>query len=268
VTSARFGILTNGVVYRFYTDLVEPNKMDEDPFFIFDMMDLRETQVEELKKFTKSAFDEHKIIATASELKYKSLVRGYLTEQLKFPSEGFIRLCLQESKAYAGRYTQSVIDEFRPIIQESLRLFVNAQVEERLKTALAGEAVPPPVQNIAETDAPAEDVASPQPIVTTQDELDAYYIIKSILREAVDVKRVTMRDAMSYCSILIDDNNRRIVCRLRFNAAQKYLGIFNAQKEEHKVPINTPDDIYTHAEELKAVALHYTGGKTTTAVTS
>ena len=260
VTAARFGILTDGVIYRFYTDLVEPNKMDADPFFVFDLTDPREAQVEELKKFSKSAFDEQKIITTASELKYKGLIKNYLAEQLKFPTEGFVRLALSESKAYTGRFTQTVIDEMRPIVQESLRLFVNAQVEERLKTALAGEAVPPaPTSAEAEAAAAADQPAGQQAIVTTQDELDAYYIIKSILREVIDVKRVTMRDAQSYCSILLDDNIRRIVCRLRFNTAQKFMGILTPQKEEHKVPVNTLDDLYSYANELKAIALHYVG---------
>jgi len=43
VTEARFGILTDGVIYRFYSDLDAPNKMDEKPFFVFDL-DFRQTR--------------------------------------------------------------------------------------------------------------------------------------------------------------------------------------------------------------------------------
>ena len=35
VTDARLAILTNGVVYQFYSDIERPNKMDEKPFFEF-----------------------------------------------------------------------------------------------------------------------------------------------------------------------------------------------------------------------------------------
>lgn len=35
VTDAKFAILTNGIVYKFFTDLEEPNKMDEKPFLLF-----------------------------------------------------------------------------------------------------------------------------------------------------------------------------------------------------------------------------------------
>lgn len=256
VTSARFGILTDGVEYRFFTDLVEPNKMDRDPFFIFDIRELKEGQVEQLKKFTKSAFDVNTIIATASEIKYKSMIRTYLNDQMKRSEDSFVRYMLQESKAFNGRFTQNVIDDMRAIVQDSLRLFINDQVDERLKKALAATPPPTPVA-IEESDNGGG--GDSMPIVTTQDEVDAYYIIKSILREVIDVKRITMRDAQSYCSILIDDNNRRPVCRLRFNSSQKYLGIVDTSKNEQKVAITVLDDIYTYADKLKEIAVFYVG---------
>lgn len=56
-TTAKFAILTNGIIYRFYTDLDSPNKMDDDPFLTINILDVRENQVPELKKFSKSVFD-------------------------------------------------------------------------------------------------------------------------------------------------------------------------------------------------------------------
>jgi hypothetical protein len=32
VSNAKFGVLTNGIIYKFYTDLETPHKMDEKPF--------------------------------------------------------------------------------------------------------------------------------------------------------------------------------------------------------------------------------------------
>ena len=56
VTQVRFGVLTNGVEYRFFSDLEAPNRMDDKPFFIFNMLDFQVKQVDELKKFTKVGF--------------------------------------------------------------------------------------------------------------------------------------------------------------------------------------------------------------------
>ncbi len=74
VSKAKFAILTNGIIYKFYTDLIEPNKMDEKPFLEFDITEIKDQQIEELKKFHKSYFDLANILSSASELKYTNEV--------------------------------------------------------------------------------------------------------------------------------------------------------------------------------------------------
>lgn len=74
VTDARFGVLTNGVVYCFFTDLDAPNKMDERPFFEFNLLDFKDSSVDELKKFSKATFNISTILTTANELKYTRVV--------------------------------------------------------------------------------------------------------------------------------------------------------------------------------------------------
>jgi hypothetical protein len=91
VTAARFGVLTNGLVYRFFTDLEQPNKMDEKPFFEFNILDFKDRDVEELKKFAKSAFDLETILTTANELKYTRAIQTRLNEWMVSPSEDFVR---------------------------------------------------------------------------------------------------------------------------------------------------------------------------------
>ena len=257
VTQARFGILTDGVVYRFYTDLDEPNKMDANPFLIFDMTEIKEPLVEELKKFTKSVFDEDGIITTASELKYKGLIRNYLVTQLTQPTEDLIRLLAHDSGAYTGRFTQTVIDEFRGIVRDSLRAFVSEQVENRLKSALASEN-----QKQAEEqpkDTPTEETPTDQKpgIVTTPEEKDGFLIVRAILREAIDVKRITMRDAVSYCAVLLDDNNRRPLTRFYFGPTRMQIGIFDEQKQEQKYTIDSVDDIYKYTDQLRGALKRY-----------
>lgn len=56
-SKAKFGLLTNGIIYRFYTDLEKENIMDEVPFLEINLESIREAQIEELKKFHKSYFD-------------------------------------------------------------------------------------------------------------------------------------------------------------------------------------------------------------------
>ena len=91
VTEARFGVLTNGLIYWFYTDLEAPNKMDGKPFFEFNLLDIRETAVEQLKKFTKSSFDVNNILTSASELKYTREIRSILLDLMQEPSDEFVK---------------------------------------------------------------------------------------------------------------------------------------------------------------------------------
>jgi hypothetical protein len=96
-------------------------------------------------------------------------------------------------------------------------------------------------------------------VVTTAEEMEAFYIVRAILREAVDVARVAPRDVKSYFGVLLDDNNRKPICRFHFNTGQKYLGLFSPDKQENRVPIASLDNIYDHAEYLKRTVLGYNG---------
>ncbi len=90
-TKAKFGMLSNGIIYRFYTDLVEANKMDEKPFLEFNVTDIKDNQIEELKKFHKSYFDIDNIVNTASELKYMGELKAAIHSDFQNPSENFVR---------------------------------------------------------------------------------------------------------------------------------------------------------------------------------
>lgn len=253
-TEARFGILTNGLVYEFYSDIEEPNKMDSKPFFTFDILNFQEHQIHELKKFTKSSFSLDDILTTASKLKYTGAIKRILEDELQNPSEEFVRFFA--SRIFGGRLTKPVIEQFTSIVQEARKQFVNEKINERLKSALSAN-----VNDIQKTSTPDEPEAEmvsedDDGIVTTEEEIEGYNIVKAILRKVVDVKRVTMRDTKSYCGILLDDNNRKPICRLHFNYTQKYLGILKDKKEE-RIEINSVDDIFNYAEQIRSVISEY-----------
>jgi hypothetical protein len=255
VTDARFGVLTNGIVYWFYTDLEASNKMDGKPFFEFNMMDVREQDVEELKKFTKSAFDLDGIMTTASELKYTREIKRILIEQAQEPSEEFVRFFA--SQVYGGRMTQAVREQFTEMTRRAFRQFINDRIQDRLKTALATETTQATTEE--QTTSAAEDANEPK-IITTPEEWEAYYIIKAILRESVAAERIAIRDQVTYCGILLDDNNRKPVVRLWFNNSQKYISLFdNAERKETKVPIAKLDELYKLTDRIKASAMTYLG---------
>ncbi len=261
VTEARFAILTNGLVYRFYTDLEASNKMDSKPFFEFNLQDVREGPVEELKKFSKATFDLNSILTTASELKYTREIARYLADQMQEPSDDFVKVVA--SHVYSGRMTQPVKEQFTQFTLQAFKQVINDRITERLKSALVTESALPAAPATA---APAGDAGAGAPaaapeepigrVVTTEEEVEAFYVTRAILREVVSVKRVVMRDVQTYCGILLDDNNRKPICRLYFGGSQKYIMYFNTQTPE-RVPIEQIDDLYKYAERLKEAVVRY-----------
>ena len=231
VTEARVAILTNGIIYRFYTDLEEPNKMDQKPFMELDMLNIQEALVDELKRFTKPAFDLDEMLTAASDLKYTKEIKQIMAEQLETPSEDFVIFIL--SRVYSGVKTQAIREQFIDITKRAMHRFVNEQINKRLASALAGESsTPEDAGDEADALPSDESLDNERRIVTTEEELEGFFIVKSILREVVDSDRIAYRDTLSYFGILLDDNNRKPICRLHFNRPQKYFSLFGADKKE------------------------------------
>ncbi|HEX2906166.1 MAG TPA: type I restriction endonuclease [Phototrophicaceae bacterium] len=256
VTEARFGVLTDGVIYQFYTDLEAPNKMDTKPFLVIDMLDIKEPLIEELKKFTKTAFDVEQIISTASELKYTSAIKKIITAQLAQPTEDFVRFFA--SQVYSGRLTQTALAQFTEITKRAWR----EVIADRMKDTFTKAAEDATATKEEEIIVPPVEAVSSDKVVTTENELEAYHIVRAIVREVIDVKRVVLRDAQSYCAILIDDNNRKPICRFHFNGSKKYVGFFDEQKHEERVLIESIDELFNHANRLKTTVSGYIQAKT------
>jgi len=253
VTASRFGVLTNGLKYRFFTDLEQPNKMDNTPFFEFDILDFKERDVEELKKFAKASFDVDTILNTASDLKYTRAIQERLNEWVINPPDEFVRLLSVDLLA-GRRFTPTLKDQFTQITKRAFEQLLSERINVRLKGAMAAES---PL--VAENTAPIIPLAVNEPEVdTSPEEIEGLHIVRSILRDVVSPRRIVMRDNLSYCAILLDDNNRKPVCRLRFNNAQKLaVGIFDQDKAEERFSLDVIDDLYKFADRLRAtVTMH------------
>lgn len=243
-TKAKFGLLTNGLNYRFYTDLEEKNKMDSTPFFEFNITEIKETEIVELKKFHKSYFDVESITNTASELKYLNELKTLLNKEMVAPSDNFVSFFTKQ--IYSGVMTAKVKEQFGPIIKRSFNLLISDAINERLKSALNQEKQ----LEVAEAGKLEEKAEPVSNIVTTAEEMEGFYIVKSLLRQHVDAKRITFRDAQSYFAILLDDNNRKTICRLYLGGAKEYLVVLDEAKKEVKYEIQSLDGIYNYADEL------------------
>lgn len=246
VSKAKFGVLTNGVIYRFYTDLIEPNKMDEKPFLEVNITELRDSQIEELKKFHKSYFNVENVLSSASELKYMGELKSIIAKEFSSPSSEFVKYLSKQ--VYDGVITAKLLDQFTELTKKSISSYINELISDRLKSALKTETVEEAKNEEIDNKALEEDGNK---IITTEEEIESYFIVKSILRQAVDVSRVVYRDAQTYFAILLDDNNRKPICRMYFNAiSKKYIATFDENKKETKHEITSLNDIYNYSEYL------------------
>lgn len=244
VTNARLAILTDGVVYRFYSNLVAPNKLDESPFLTFVLTAMKRDTVTQMEKLTKREFDLEHILQQAEGLRYVNQLRRRFEQEIDKPSDEFVRVLTDP--IYDGRFTAQAMERFRELVRSAMRSHIADSVDRRLRSALE--------QN-SEEKAPAEEAPEPEDdgpeVVTTAEELQGLYIVKAICRDLVPPTRIHARDVQSYFGILLDDNNRKPICRLWFNGSKKYVGVFDDNKKETRLPVDGPDGLFQHADAIR-----------------
>lgn len=241
-SKSKFAILTNGIIYKFYSDLDQPNVMDSQPFYVLDMLSLSEQSIQYLEQFSKTNLNVENILDTASDLKYLNLCKSAFKELLDNPSEDFIKLLLNMG-VYDGIKNQKVIDKFKPIVKKGITQFINEKMSLKFKETLTQE------ENI---DVQSEDKPEEKEnkVLTTFDELNAFAIVKSLLRTKVEAKRITYKDTESYFGVLLDGNIRKWICRVNLDSRNKHIIISDEKKDGVRHEITSLDDIYTLEKEL------------------
>lgn len=243
-TDARIAVLTNGVVYQFYSDIDQPNKMDDKPFFIFSMDAIRRADPATLDRFRKSQFDIDDIIAEAGRLKLQSLMRVELEREFANPSEEFVRM--MAARVQQGRLTPAIKGQLGNVLALSIASLIREKVNDRLTSAL-NVANPSPVPI---PQGQSDDMSAGDGVNTTDDEINGFRIVQAIAARHVDPRRVVIRDSKSYCAILLDDNNRKTLARLHFNSpTTRYLGTF-IDKEETRHAVSALTDIYKFEDRI------------------
>lgn len=252
VTDARLAILTNGKEVWFFSDIDEPNRMDKKPFFTFDLQSHDEGQVLKLAGFQKSSFSMEAILEAASSLKYTNKAAAYIKKQLASPDDEFLKLVGRQ--IYEGSLTKTVLEQIRPAIQASLDEVIRDRIQDKLNIAFRADA--PPVEVVPTKT--ADDIDQKSDIVTTQDENQAFMIIRAISSRLIDVERITLRDSKSYCSVFVDDNNRKPVCRFYFNGKSvRSVGVFDDQKVEERIVIEKLSEIYALCGKIEKAISAY-----------
>lgn len=235
-SEARFGILTNGIEYRFYADLEKSNLMDENPFMVVDMGSLDESTSELLGLFCKDTFDEDGILQRANSMRITKRLKEVVEHELTEPSR---ELTLHFAKqVYGYSPTQKVRDQFRPLLQSAIDEYLYSR----------------------RVDNSQSDTVCDGQIDTTADELEAFSIVKDILKNVVSQDRITYADFKTYFTIRLDgsewfpivktkltDNTKWIVIS-RFTNNYKFYGDLS-----RKIYLNSLDDIRIYSKDIQDV---------------
>lgn len=259
-SKARFGVLTNGIEYRFYTDLDKINIMDEKPFLVINMLDLPDVDIEQFRKFHKSYYNESEILSTAQELKYTTEVKKILVNDFSSPSAEYVRFITKQ--VYDGQVNANTINLFTPIVKRSIQSVINDIIADRLNVAIKNEDQQA-LNTEREQACNDEPIADKLPdgviaidketgVTTTQEEIDAYNIIRSILRKYISADKIIYKDFKSYFAIGIENVSYWWICRLSFGSRKKSIYFpTDDYKSQEKFDIENIDDIFGRIEKLE-----------------
>ena len=204
VTKAKFGILTNGIIYQFYSDLEEHNKMDTVPFLEFNLTNMRKETVEELKRFRKDSFDIKSILSSASDLKYMTMIKSVIAEQFSNPSDQFTKILINKN-IYSGTKTQAVLDKFKGIIQKAFNEYINDIITEKLSTLISAD--------VKTANIPKEKNGS----ILTTEEIEVLDFVKDILNTDLDIM---YRKTSRYAYMQLGDLSTKWLCRVYIRKEQ------------------------------------------------
>ena len=243
VTDSKFAILTNGIEYLFYSDLAKPNVMDEKPFLTINMLKLKNRDIKELEKFKFENFDIENILNMAGVQKYVSAIKDIFQSEVKNPSDEFVKLFA--SQIVSKPLRQNILDEFKIYVKQAFSESITDLVSQKINSL--NDKLTQENEIDSSEIVKAKDTSG---VITTDEETEGYFIVKSILAQSIELKRIAQRDTKSYFGILLDDNNRKWIARLHFNYSTKYIEIKVDDKSSEKFQLDSIEDIYKYKNEL------------------
>lgn len=240
VTPAKIGILTNGLIYYFYSDLEMQNKMDRKPFLVIDMLKVKENEIEEIKRFQKENFEINKIIEKAEELKNKEQIKQFLMQQFKEPDNEFVSYIL--TNVYQWKKTQKVIKDFKPIIKSVLNQLINEKVGDRLQSALVVS------ENMTEENKSEKN--PPKVEVMSKEQKESYKTVEAIVKEELRGGKLKYQQVEDNFVIMLDENLDKWICKFNFIEGLLYMNLKINGKECMKRRMQGISDLNYYQNQL------------------
>lgn len=241
-SNARFGVLTNGIEYRFYADLDKTNIMDEKPFLVVNMLDLSDADIEEMKKFHKSCYNKSEILSTAKELQMMIQIKEILAKNFQSPGDEFTRYFVRSLNN--GKSTPKLIEEYRPIVRKSILSVIGGMISGRPDTAIL-------VKEEKTRQAPNDGMAvigDKQDAVITREETDTYNIIRAVLGEQSEISYTSFKGYL----LIWTGHEYWWVCRVSLRPYSKRICFVTENRTGYKwIQLQSIEDIRNYSNEIR-----------------
>jgi hypothetical protein len=219
--NSRIAILTNGKEYRFYSDVALANTMDSKPFFVFDIESYSDNDIEGLLDFDARIINIIDIISKAQESVFIEDFENTFFKEITSPSPEFLKL-IHKRMIFKTKYNEERIKE---LMNSSLFKSLTEKIilhETKTNSKSAG-------------------------IITTDEEIQAYHTIRTLLiqNKKIPNERITYRDQKGTFNIMVDDNQKKTICQLKFTDSIKKILI-----GLNDYPLDSIDDILKFKNEL------------------
>jgi hypothetical protein len=251
------GILTDGIRYQFFSHGDDGKNMDTHPFMEVSLENIDPTLLPELRKLCKGRFDLKNTLDAVCELKFIRQVKLALDANLESPDMDFVDYLM--SKAGLKGVRQKAKEErYLPYTKRALTEFVAEQVDTRLKAALAATSK-------KEGEPSALPVAVEEVDIITEDEWQAYYLVKSTLMGIVDAERVVLRNLAGTGRSAVDlDSRYKPLLFMSFADTDKKtveLVTCGQTKDRQTHSISKIEDLLQFADTMRSTARTYLAGK-------
>lgn len=252
---APVAILTDGNIYKFYTDLVKENVMDKSPYMTFTLLKMSDRLIPEIQKLSKESFNPDEAVSAAEKLKYTGIFKKFFDENVENPQDDLVKFFIKKSD-YGSNVTSKLVEKFRPILKDAINGYIIDRINEKFSQAL--ENTKKDEEKRAAEAEEREAAADQDRVVTTDIELNGFYIVKAILASVVPAEKIAMRDKKTRFLVLFDDNIQKPIVKFYFDDPDHLsVELVNDDKTGDKHEIEKLDDLYKFADQMKHRALSY-----------
>jgi hypothetical protein len=216
--SAKVGVLTNGIIYNFYTvNQKEKKGLNSKPFFTFDLTNYDNSQLEMLALFNRQSIEINEIIQEAEDVYFLDNFDNALFKTL-VETDDLVKLIFKNMGGL--RSTEKALSQIKGLVNSiSIKTALDRIIQKEISESNSG-------------------------IITTAEEIKAYNVIKTILAmsskiKAADLERISYRDLKNSFLIIVDDKQTKNICSLVFKEKLKAIDINGNRFELEDVTVSS-----------------------------